>query len=75
MKRQLTALLVAMAVALSLLGVSALAADSSDPAPEAVETETNQQPDTSPAKEEVPEESSPEEQTAGEEAKSEAKRS
>ncbi len=72
MKRQLTALLVAMAVALSLLGVSALAADSSDPAPEAVETETNQQPDTSPAKEEVPEESSPEEQTAGEEASEES---
>lgn len=71
MKRQLTALLMAMAVALSLLGVSALAADSSDPAPEAAETETNQQPDTSSEKEEVPEESSPEEQTAGEDASEE----
>ena len=68
MKRRLTALLMAMVVALSLVGASVLAADSPNPAPQEAETEADQQPDVKQTEEDVPEESSPEEQTAGEEA-------
>lgn len=63
MKRQWTALLTALAVALSLLGVSALAADNTDPVPAAVQADTaenerakqeEQQPSEEDAAEETP---------------------
>ncbi len=68
MKRQLTALLAAMLVVLSLLGASVLAADSPNPASGTAETETDQQLDTDQTKEEAAQESSAEEQATGEEA-------
>ena len=67
MKKQLAALLVAMAVALSLLGVSVLAADSPQPAASAAQTQEETQGGTEPSEGDDAQESTPQE-TDGTEA-------
>lgn len=64
MKRQLTALLLVMAAAVSLLGVSALAADSPQPASPAAQTGTDGERETVQLEEPDPEEKSGGEETS-----------